>query len=87
MVTFDGNDIIATNQVDPQDLGQRTDPAKEALVTLVTQSTATGLPAISESSFVVNWCEGDSNGSGIRSLDIFLTVDKAAAIRISQQAR
>jgi len=75
-IQFSFGEIIATNQVDPHDPGQGTDPEKEALVTIdngVPTSHVLPLPAESASlSFEVTWTgEDEPGGSGIAFYDIW----------------
>ncbi len=73
-IVFDTNAPIATNQVDPHDPSQGTDPNKEALVTIdATKPSASigPLPAASgATTFNVSW-SGTDQGSGVASFDIF----------------
>jgi hypothetical protein len=80
-IRFDTNAVIATNQIDPQDASRGTDPAKEALVTLdggAPTAAIAPLPAASDKiQFEVEWSGDDQGGVGIRSYDIFVSVDGA----------
>lgn len=77
-IRFDGNEVITTNQIDPQDASEGTDPAKEALVTLdgdAPSSTIGILPAKSTgTTFTVSWSGADL-GAGIAAFDIYVSVD------------
>jgi RHS repeat-associated protein len=82
-ITFDFGTTIATNQVDPQDPSQGTDPAKEALVTIDAgdpTSSVTELPAAAVSNdFMVDWSgQDDACGSGVASYDIFVSENGGA---------
>ena len=75
-IQFSFGEIIATNQVDPHDSGQGTDPEKEALITIdngIPTSHALQLPEESNTlSFEVAWTGADEpGGSGIASYDIW----------------
>jgi PKD repeat protein len=83
LIQFDFGEIIATNQVDPHDPAQGTDPAKECLNTIdagIPTSSVAPLPAETNTTqFVVSWCgQDDVGGSGIASYDIFLSDNGAA---------
>ena len=74
------NEIIATNQVDPHDPSQGTDPAKEALNTIdagLPTSSVTPLPAqTNAANFLVSWSgQDDAGGSGIAAYDVFVSVN------------
>ncbi len=83
-IRFDTNEVIATNQVDPQDASKGTNPAKEALVTL--DSTAplggiTALPSVSGLGEIqVSWTGDDQGGSGVESYDVFVSVAGGAFV-------
>ena len=76
LVSFDGQTLIATNQVNDLDPSAGTDPTKEALNTIdaaLDSSAVSTLPAVTTTSnFTVNWSgQDDSSGSGIASYDIY----------------
>ncbi len=76
LVSFDGAQTIATDQVDDDDSSQGVDPTKQALVTIDAgppTSSVSALPAIESSpSFTVSWSgHGDPGGSGIGSYTIY----------------
>ncbi len=80
LIQFDGQTFIATNQVDPLDPSQGTDPDKEALVTFdagIPTSRVEALPARqSDLSFPVRWSGADDvGGSGVKAYDIYVSVD------------
>jgi len=80
VIQFDFGEIIATNQVDPHDPAQGTDPAKEALVTIdaaaPTSSVAPLPPQAPDTAFLVEWAgQDDPGGSGISSYDIYVATD------------
>lgn len=81
LISFDGQTLIATNQVDPHDASKGTDPDLEALVTIdndLPTSSVTSLPEITgESTFLVSWNCSDV-GSGLGSYDIYVAVDNGA---------
>ncbi len=77
-IVFDFSATIATNQVDPLDPSQGTDPNKEALVTIdagTPTSSVTELPAAAVTNdFIVDWSgQDDVGGSGVASYDIFVS--------------
>ncbi|WP_240695693.1 RHS repeat-associated core domain-containing protein, partial [Candidatus Chloroploca sp. Khr17] len=76
-IQFDFSLEIDTNQVDPMDKSQGTDPTKEALVTfdrLAPTSSVTALPAVTSSTpFTVTWQGADdTNGAGVGSYDVYV---------------
>jgi RHS repeat-associated protein len=80
IIKFDVNDVIATNQIDPQDPSAGTSPDKEALNTIdagLPTSSVSALPAtINTSDFTVQWSgTDDANGSGIGGYDIYVSID------------
>jgi RHS repeat-associated protein len=77
-ITFDFGETIATNQVDPHDPGQGTDPNKEALTTIDAEgpsSSVETLPSNSGPYFEVSWSGDDANGSGIQGYTIYVQDD------------
>ncbi len=79
-ITFDFGETIATNQIDPHDPSQGTDPVKEALVTIDAMPPVSAVdampPAIRDSVISLTWTgEDDTDGSGIRAYDIYVSVD------------
>jgi len=76
-ITFDENDPIPTNAVDPHDPGQGTDPNKECVNTVdagVPTSAVATLPAITtQPDFIVSWAGSDDlGGSGIAYYDVYV---------------
>ncbi|MCA9047934.1 MAG: RHS repeat-associated core domain-containing protein, partial [Planctomycetaceae bacterium] len=77
-IVFDFSETIATNQVDPHDPSQGTDPNKEALVTIDAEgptSVVSPLPGKSPAMFQVSWTGDDGAGSGIGTYDVFVSED------------
>jgi YD repeat-containing protein len=77
-ITFDGNPVITTDQVNPQDASQGLDPDKQALVTIDAApptSRVSPLPEMSRGpSFTVSWSgQDDTGGSGIRAFNIWVS--------------
>lgn len=73
LITFDQQPAIATNQRDPHDPSQGTDPDKEALVTIDADpptSAFTALAAEVASPFDLQWSGNDGAGSGIVAFDL-----------------
>ncbi len=73
-ITFDFGEVIDTNQVDPHDPSQGTDPEKEALVTIdgdAPSSTVASLPSTSSETFLVSW-SGTDVGAGVGSYSIYV---------------
>lgn len=82
LIQFDGQVFIATNQIDPLDPSQGTDPEKEALVTIdagVPFGTVDPLPVETNTpDFLVRWNgQDDVGGSGVASYSVFVAVDGA----------
>jgi RHS repeat-associated protein len=76
-IQFDFGLRIDTNQIDPLDPAQGTDPALEALVTIDAEppvSAINPLPAISPPTFVVS-LTGADDASGLQSFDIYVRED------------
>ncbi len=77
VIQFDFGETIATNQVDPHDPSQGTDPGKEALVTidaLAPSSSVANLTARSSRQFDVSWAGGDDiGGSGVHSYTVYVS--------------
>lgn len=72
-ISFDQQPTIATNQRDPHNPSQGTDPGKEALVTIDADpptSAITALAAEVASPFDVQWSGNDGAGSGIVAFDV-----------------
>lgn len=76
VISFDDQETIATNQVDPQDPSKGTDPTKEALNTIdagLPTSSVQALPDQSVRDFVVAWSgTDDAGGSGINSYHVYV---------------
>jgi RHS repeat-associated protein len=80
-IVFDTNEPIATNQVNPDDPRQGTDPAKEALVTIDAGTPTSRVEALplSEMSiaFPVAWTGQDEDGgSGVATFDVYVSTDR-----------
>ena len=80
LITFDVNEVIATNQIDPLDPSKGTDPTNEALNTIDSASPTSAvleLPeAIGTETFSVEWAGTDeTQGSGISGYDLFVSAD------------
>jgi len=77
LIQFDFGETIATNQVDPHDPNQGTDPTREALVTIdagLPESQVQPLPALVPATFLVEWAgQDDAGGSGIAGYDIYVS--------------
>jgi RHS repeat-associated protein len=77
-ISFDGQPQIATNQINPHDPSQGTDPAKEALNTIdasVPESAVLALPSSTNTTdFLVQWT-GSDQGSGIAEYDVYVSTD------------
>ena len=82
-ITFDGAETIATNQVDPHDPSQGTDPTMECLNTIdggAPTSSVAVLPAeVETGQFIVSWSgQDDLGGSGVGSYDVYVSQDGGA---------
>ncbi|MBX3439916.1 MAG: hypothetical protein KF861_20670 [Planctomycetaceae bacterium] len=80
LISFDRQTIIATNQINPQDPSEGTDPTLEALNTIdagVPSSAVGDLPAsTSSATFLVSWAGADDeDGSGIADYTVFVSID------------
>jgi RHS repeat-associated protein len=80
LISFDNQPAIATNQVNPHDPSQGTDPSKECLNTIdagAPTSQVSALPPVAyTTNFNVTWTgTDDMNGSGIASYDIYVSDD------------
>ena len=78
LIQFDYGEIIATNQIDPHDPSQGTDPNKECLNTIDAGAPASSvepLPATTAAPDVrVTWSgQDDTGGSGIASFDVYVS--------------
>ncbi|MCL7489108.1 MAG: thrombospondin type 3 repeat-containing protein [Desulfobulbaceae bacterium] len=75
LIVFDLGEQIYTNQVDPHDPSQGTDPAKEALVSLDKNRPSSSVISLPEEAtstvFTVAWAGSDS-ASGIASYNIYV---------------
>ncbi|MBI2875410.1 MAG: cadherin-like domain-containing protein [Candidatus Tectomicrobia bacterium] len=83
LISFDGHPQIATNQVDPHDPFQGTDPNKEALNTIDAGAPGSNVlplpPTIAQTDILVQWAgEDDTGGSGIASYDLYVSTDGGA---------
>lgn len=74
LIVFDLGEHIYTNQIDPHDPGQGTDPALEAPVTLDRGRPVSSIDSLPEESsninFIVNW-NGSDTASGISGYNIY----------------
>lgn len=80
VIVFDINQPITTNQIDPHDPSEGTDPDKEARITIDAgrpQSTVEDLIPESETlAFPVAWQgQDDANGSGVSFYDIYVSTN------------
>ena len=82
-ITFDNQQVIATNQIDPQDPSKGVDDQREALVTIDAEAPSSqvlGLPSVSRPTFPVSWTGSDGLGSGVVAYDVYVSIDAAPAI-------
>ena len=79
LISFDRQPWIATNQIDPHDPSQGTDPDLECPNTIdanIPASQVLALPSQSSPNFVVSWDgEDDPGGSGVAHYDVYYRVD------------
>jgi hypothetical protein len=79
-ITFDFQETIATNLIDPHDPSQGTDPNAEAFNIIdaeVPTSYVLPLPNSIASPFTLEWAGDDKGGSGIACYDIYVSKDGA----------
>ncbi|MEZ6077962.1 MAG: dockerin type I domain-containing protein [Pirellulaceae bacterium] len=81
LITFDHFETIATDQIDPHDPSQGTDPRRRAPVTLDAappESHVESLPATVPTTFTVSWSgSDDTGGAGVAAYDIFVSENDA----------
>ncbi|MCC7339273.1 MAG: hypothetical protein IT422_29625, partial [Pirellulaceae bacterium] len=81
LITFDHFETIATDQIDPHDPSQGTDPRRRAPVTLdaaAPESHVESLPATVPTTFTVSWSgSDDTGGAGVAAYDIFVSENDA----------
>jgi hypothetical protein len=77
LITFDGNQPIATDQVDDDDASKGIDPTKEAPVTIdaTTPTSHVTLPSHVGPSIAVSWSGSDVGGSGIATYTVYVSTD------------
>ncbi len=80
LITFDRGETIATNQVDPHDPSQGTDPALEALNTIDAGVPASAVDPLPETvdtyPLTVTWTgQDDVGGSGVATYDVYVSVN------------
>ena len=78
LITFDNQQSIATNQIDPLDPSQGTDPALEALNTMDVGDPSSVVhalpPVVNTNDIEISWSgQDDAGGSGIASYSIFVS--------------
>jgi RHS repeat-associated protein len=77
-ITFDVNEAIATNQVDPHDPSKGTDPSKEAFNTIDASPPTSAVAALANSiragDVLVSWA-GSDLGSGVAFYDVYVSID------------
>jgi len=77
LISFDGQQVIATNQVNPFAPEEGTDPSREAMVTIdagVATSQVLSLQTGYDGLFLVEWTgSDDAGGSGIASYTVFVS--------------
>ncbi|MCP4853392.1 MAG: RHS repeat protein [Fuerstiella sp.] len=81
IIVFDRGEVIATNQIDPHDPSQGTDPAKEALNTIDADTPDSNvLPLASLTAgnqILVEWTGDDGDGSGVTAWNIYVADNDA----------
>jgi RHS repeat-associated protein len=76
-IRFDINDVITTDQIEPQNPAAGIDPAKQALSTVDAVAPASSVVALAPAvvpDFAVNWSGSDSD-SGVASYDVYVSED------------
>lgn len=90
-INFDFAETIATNQIDPHDASQGTDPAKEAFVTIDAASPSSRvdpLPAESGPMLTLSWTGADDpGGSGIAAYDVFASMDGGVYVKLIENVK
>jgi len=89
LIQFDGQLLIPTNQIDPLDPSQGTDPDKEALVTIDSGRPQSDMDAlqsvINASSFTLRWSgQDDAGGSGVVSYRVFISIDGGEYVLLAE---
>ena len=80
-ITFDSGETIATNQADPHDPSQGTDPAKEARNTIDADLPGSSIttPSGSQAKTAINLTfQSQDVGSGMAGVDVFVSQDSGA---------
>lgn len=86
-IQFDFGEIIYTNQVDPHDPSQGTDPDLECWLTIDTGAPISSMtpfesPESTSTDFLVSWSgQDDEGGSGISHYDIYVAIDGGEFIK------
>jgi RHS repeat-associated protein len=80
VIQFDFGEIIATNQVDPHDPAQGTDPDRECPITIDSGAPTSAVEALAGTThateFIVSWAAGDeAGGSGVAGVDVHVSID------------
>ena len=78
LITFDSQETIATNQVDPHDPSQGTDPSKECLNTIA-EDEVTLMTASTENGSVTNPGEGTMTCDWGKVVNLTATPDENCA--------
>ncbi len=77
LISFDGGQSISTDQVNSLDPTQGIDPNKQARITVdavAPSNSFTALPALSPTTFAVNWSAvDDAGGSGVSTFDVYVS--------------
>ena len=76
-ISFDGQPVITTDQVDDEDPSKGTTPTKAAMATIdsapPTSTVAALPPSTTTASFAVAWAGQDVNGSGVAAYTIYVS--------------
>jgi RHS repeat-associated protein len=83
LISFDGQPQIATNQADPHDPSQGTNPAKECLNTIDSGAPVSEITTADGSqgkaAIRLTWDgQDDADGSGVAGYDIYVSIDSSA---------
>jgi hypothetical protein len=77
LISFDGQTLISTDQIDPLNSSAGVDASRQALVTIDAgrpSSSVAAMPPTSPGQFVVEWAsQDDIGGSGVGSYDVYVS--------------
>ncbi len=89
LISFDGQQTVSTDQVDPLDPTKGIDLNKQARITIdavAPTGQMSSLPAVSPTTFNVTWsATDDGGGSGVGAYDVYVS-DNGAPLRLWQSS-